>query len=240
MAKPPSLKQRIRDGELLIGVAVPMDATRSQIEGILARDDYAYISTDSQHAAYDEERLIQFCSIAQELGVHVQFRIKHTHLAFLVGNYLDLGPTGVEVPQVEDAATVAQAVDYFYYPQTGRRSWGGAARWGFSGQDRLEYAEWWNNTGVLWMQIESLHAVTHAARLARSGVDCLSWGPADLQFDIEAHAHHPLQSDDECVRHVLQQLEGTGVRLAYRNFTPDLRNKYIDMGVTVLLERPKE
>jgi hypothetical protein len=29
------------------------------------------------------------------------------------------------------------------------------------------------------------------------------------------------------------------VRMNFRNYSPDLRNKYIDMGVTVLMERPK-
>ena len=49
----------------------------------------------------------------------------------------------------------------------------------------------------------------------------------------------PIQTDDDCVRHVLQQLEGTNTTLLYRNYTPDLRNKYIDMGITMLLESPQ-
>jgi 2-keto-3-deoxy-L-rhamnonate aldolase RhmA len=89
------------------------------------------------------------------------------------------------------------------------------------------------------MQIESIHAVTNARLLAKPGVDCLSWGPTDLQFNMEANPRHPFRSDDDCVRYVLSQLQGTQTKLCYRNFTPDLRNKYIDMGVTVLLERPK-
>ena len=31
----------------------------------------------------------------------------------------------------------------------------------------------------------------------------------------------------------------TGVRISFRNGTPDQRQKYIDMGVTVFLERPQ-
>lgn len=239
MANKP-LKQRIRDGELLIGVSVPITATRAQLEDILSRDDYAYVSVDSQHGPYHEERLVAFCAIAEELDVHVQFRIKHTRHTYLVGNILDLGPCGVEVPQVETEATVIEAVDYFYYPQKGIRSWGGAARRGVAARsDRLDYAAWWNNYGVLWMQIESISAVTNAHKLAKAGVDCLSWGPADLAFNMEAQPNHPFQSDDDCVRYVLRQLADTDVKLAYRNYDPALRNKYVDMGITVLLERPR-
>ncbi len=70
-------------------------------------------------------------------------------------------------------------------------------------------------------------------------IDCLTWGPADLSFDMEAHPHHPFQTVDDCLRHVQQQLEGTRVRISFRNGTPDQRQKYIDMGITVFMERPQ-
>ena len=58
----------------------------------------------------------------------VQFRIKNTRHAYLIGNVLDLGPMAIEVPLVEDEAVVQEALDAFYYPQVGHRSWGGPAR----------------------------------------------------------------------------------------------------------------
>jgi 4-hydroxy-2-oxoheptanedioate aldolase len=136
-----SLKQRIHAGELVIGVSAPMTATRSQLEDILGKDDYGFVSIDSQHGPLNEERLVEFCAIAEALGIHTQLRIKHTRHTYLAGNYADLGPTGLEVPQVEEEATVVEAVENFYYPPLGKRSWGGAARWGVKNHpDRLEYA----------------------------------------------------------------------------------------------------
>jgi hypothetical protein len=44
---------------------------------------------------------------------------------------------------------------------------------------------------------------------------------------------------DDCLRHVLNQLEGTPVKISFRNGTPDQRQKYINMGVTVFMERPQ-
>ncbi|SVE03047.1 uncharacterized protein METZ01_LOCUS455901, partial [marine metagenome] len=125
-----TLKQRIRSGEILVGVAVPLDATLNQIEEIISKDDYAFVSTDSQHAAFNEETLVNFCQHAKRLDIPTQFRIKHTRQTFLIGNILDLGPLSIEVPQVEDIDTVKEAVNYFYYPQVGLRSWGGSERYG--------------------------------------------------------------------------------------------------------------
>lgn len=240
MSNPTSLKQRIHAGELLIGVSVPIKSTQSQLETILGKDDYAFVWVDSQHAPLNEERLVEFCQMAESLGVHVQLRIKHTRFTYLIGNILDLGPTGVEVPQVEEESTVNEAVENFLYPQQGIRSWGGTTRWGLKNFPKpADYMAWWNNTGVLWIQIESIHAVGKAKLLAKPGVDCLSWGPMDLSLNRQRFPDHPFQTDDDCVRHVLKQLEGTNTKLMYRNYTADLRNKYIDMGVTMLLETPK-
>ncbi|AWT59748.1 MAG: 2-keto-3-deoxy-L-rhamnonate aldolase [Candidatus Moanabacter tarae] len=234
-----TLKKRIHEGELVIGVSVPLFTKVEHLKEIWEYDDYGFVSTDSQHGAFNEERLVEFCNAAEGFGIPVIFRIKHTYLTFLVGNLLDLGPSGIEVPQVEEETTVEEAVNYFYYPQIGKRSWGGAARVGVGERsDRLEYSNWWNNRGVLWMQIESLRSVAGAHRLVKEGVDCLSWGPADLSFDREGNPQHPLKTDDDCVAHTVKLLDGTGTRLMVRSYDPDLREKYKDMGVTVLLEAP--
>ena len=66
----------------------------------------------------------------------------------------------------------------------------------------------------------------------------LSWGPADLSFNREANPDHPLKTDDDCIKHTLMLLEGTETKLSIRNYQYELRNKYLDMGATVLIELP--
>lgn len=238
MAKGDTLKQRIRSGEVIIGVSVPISADRKRMEAILSKDKYDYIVVDSQHSAFNEDRLVTVCAIAEEVGIPLQFRIKHTRQAYLIGNLLDLGPWSIEVPQVELESTVDEAINYFYYPQVGIRSNGGAARYGLKGrEEQFEYAKWWNNTGVLEMQLESVQATTNARKLAKPGVDLLSWGPTDLAFSLEGNPKHPFKTMDDCIRYVLEQLHGTQVKVSLRSGTPDQRDKYTKMGVTVLLER---
>ena len=236
-----NLKQRMKSGEILIGVSVPINATLNQMEEIISKDEYAFVSTDSQHNAFNEETLVNFCQHAKKLGIPTQFRIKHTRETYLIGNILDLGPLAIEVPQVEDIETVKEAVNYFYYPQKGIRSVGGVERYKVDGRSgRVEYGDWWNKTGILCLQMESLRAVTSVKQLSVEGIDCLTWGPNDLMYDIEAHPKHPLQTIDDCVKHALEQLEGTDIRISFRSYDYKLREKYIDMGVTVLMELPKE
>ncbi|HJO83320.1 MAG: aldolase/citrate lyase family protein [SAR202 cluster bacterium] len=239
MADPATLKERIIRGDRVIGVSAPLTATKSEIEDILGRDTYDFLSSYAQHSPYNEERLVEFCGIADELGMPVQFRIKHTRHTYLTGNIADLGPLGLEVPLVEEEAEADEAIKWFYYPQFGHRSMGGSFRYGVGDMDRLEYARWWNDHGILCLQLESLKAVTNAKQLAKRGVTCFTWGPSDLTFDIEAHPRHPLKSVDDCVRHVIEQLKGTDVKVNFRNYDPALRDHYAEMGVTVFMERPR-
>ncbi len=236
------LKKQIRDGERIVGVGVPVDVERERLQAILGRDDYAFVSVDSQHSPLSEERLVAFCGMAEELDVFVQFRIKHTRNAYLIGNYLDLGPCGVEVPQTELDSTVEEAQHAFYYPPQGGRSFGGMARRETEGKRPEEYGAWWNRFGVLWMQIESVEATTRAHLWAERwpGVDCVSIGPTDMTFNIKSHPNHALQSVDDCIGYLGKSLEGTRLRICHRNGTPETREKYADLGVTVFLERPQD
>lgn len=238
MANDAKLKQSIRNGDIVIGVNVPIGSTKSQFEDILGKDDYGFATCDSQHSPFSEHQLVDHCNVADEVGIPIHFRIKHTQLAFLVGNIADLGPAFIEIPLVEEVATVREGLDWFYFPPEGRRSWVGGSRWGAElGHDRPGYAKWWNENGVICLQVESLRAIENIRALALPGIDLFSWGPADLEFDREMHPHHPFKTDDDCLKHVMDQVNDLDVRMSYRSGDPALRNKYIDMGVTVLMER---
>ena len=210
-----SLKQRIRNKEpIKIASSVPFGCTRDEMAAVISRDDYDLIGTDHQHAAANEEQLVEYCAMANEFGVGVQLRIKHTRHAYLIGNLLDLGPLAIVVPQVEKVETVDEAVDAFYYPQMGKRSWGPSSGYGIKrGMDRLEYAEWWNNTGILILQIESVDAVINVRKFAKPGVDMVTFGENDLNFSIESYPSSPFQNLQACIVHVQAQLADTHVKV---------------------------
>jgi 2-keto-3-deoxy-L-rhamnonate aldolase RhmA len=244
MAGATSLKQRIKDGEVVVALRPPITIGRSELEAALSKGRYDLIYVDGQHTPFSDDQLVALCSTAEELGLPVQFRIPHTRHTYLIGRYLDMGLSGVLVPEVEATAPVDEAIAYAYYPPAGRRSWGGAARFGTRQAGRrlspTEYAAWWNQHVVLAVQIESIAAVENARALAKPGVDYLAFGPSDLGFDLRRHPEHRLRTTDECTRYVAEQVRGTGVRLGMAIVTePEERQKYIDMGLTMFQESPR-
>ena len=247
MADAINLKERIHRGELTLGVSASFGFTRSQLEDLLAQGDYSFVYVDSQHAAFSEHELVEFCGLAEAVQIPVQLRIPHTRHTYLVGRFLDLGPTGILVPEVQEMAEVDEAIAFFYYAQVGRRSWGGEARRNFSAftdpansasEDRLGYAAWWNSYGTLAIQLESVEAVINARKLAKPGVDLLAFGANDLSFSMESLPHCPFKTVDECIRHVLEQLQDSTVQVSLGVSSAEQRDKYIEMGVTVLQVPP--
>jgi 2-keto-3-deoxy-L-rhamnonate aldolase RhmA len=251
MSNANSLKQKIHDGKVVVALRVPIETPFDELEVALGKDAYDLIYLDGQHSAWSEERLVEFCDGAEELGFPVQMRIPHTRNTYLIGRYLDLGLAGILVPEAVEEATVKEAIAFAYYPQFGNRSVGGAARYGLKGRTtlggrqvtpgRVEYAEWWNEQVVLGIQLESVQAISNARQLAKPGLDYVAFGPNDLMFSLEGHPHYPLRTVDDCMRNVAQQLEGTGVRLGMAVMTePDERGKYLDMGITIYQEAPRK
>ena len=240
MSNDTTLKEKIRRGDTVIGVGASPTVTKGELEDILGKDDYGFVTSDSQHSPFAEHHLVEFCALAADVGIPVHFRIKHTRHAYLVGNMADLGPLLIEIPLVEEESVVDEALHWFYFPPKGRRSWIGGSSYDFNRSwERTDYAKHWNENGILCMQIESLKAMESSGKLAKPGIDLLTWGPADLSFDREMNPDHRLKTDDDCVREVVKQLQGKDTQLCYRSTDPDLRNKYLDMGATVLMERAK-
>ena len=239
-----SLKQKIRNGDVVVALRPPISIGRDALEAALSKGKYDLIYIDGQHTAFSDDQLVAICGAAEQLGMPVQFRIPHTRLTFLIGRYLDLGLSGILVPEVVDPATVDEAVAYAYYPPLGIRSWGGAARYGTTQAGRRlgnqEYAAWWNEHVVLSVQIESIAAVENARALAKPGIDYLAFGPNDLTFDLERHPEYRFRTADDCTRYVAEQVKGSGIRLGMAVITePEDRQKYIDMGLTMFQETPR-
>jgi 4-hydroxy-2-oxoheptanedioate aldolase len=223
MASTDSLKQRLRAGEAMRFEGAPIDASLEQLRSLLSDGHYDLVTVDSQHGPFEEDALAAFCAAAHELDIAVRMRIKHTRDAYLIGHYLDLGLFSVLVPQVETEAEVDEAIEAFYYPPIGKRSWGPHAGVRYTpGRDRRDYAAWWNGHGILCLQLESLDAIANARKLAKPGVDIIAFGPNDLRFSLETYPDPPYASVEDCIRDVIRQIEGTGIRIGTFGLGADL------------------
>jgi 4-hydroxy-2-oxoheptanedioate aldolase len=235
---PSNLRARIAAGEELVMLRGDIGWSKQQLAAVMNAGKYDFIWLDGQHSPYSDHHLVSFTQAAEELGIPVQLRIPHTRDAHKVGRYFDLGVTGALVPEVMEAATVQDAVDFAYYGPIGRRSWGGANRWGLRNKaapvPRREYADWWNQTVCLSIQIESVETVRNIASLVRPEITHVTWGPNDLQFSLEKHRDPQLNTVEACMAYVQKQLEGSGIRMSMGTASmPEERDTFRALGVTI-------
>lgn len=242
MAK--SLKQKIKDGDIVVALRPPITISKADFEKALTRGTYDLVYIDGQHTPFSDDQLVAISAIAEEAGLPVQFRIPHTRNTYLIGRYLDMGLSGILVPEVEEPGPAQEAVAYAYYPPVGKRSWGGAARFGqVQNGKRLsqpEYVDFWNQHVIVSVQIESIKAVESAASLAVPGIDYLAWGPNDLGLDLKRNPDYKFKTADECTKYVWEQVKDKGIKMGMAVLTePEERQKYIDMGMIMFQEAPR-
>jgi len=235
-----NLRARIAAGEELVALRGDINWSKDQLAAAYSGGQFHLIWLDSQHSPYSDQQLVSFTGAAEELGIPVQLRVPHTREAHKVGRFFDLGVAGALVPEVMEASTVQDALDFAYYGPLGRRSWGGANRLGLRTRSaptaRREYAAWWNETVLLSIQIESVQTVTNIARLVKPGLTHVTWGPNDLEFSLDMHPQFALKTVEACMSNVAEQLQGSGIRMAMGTITtPDERQKYRDLGVTIFM-----
>jgi len=84
----PRLKETLRDGGTIKTTRIPMASTHEEVQELIRRDACEMIYIDSQHGPHTEWDVARTCTAAEELGVGVQLRIKHTRYAHLIQGYL--------------------------------------------------------------------------------------------------------------------------------------------------------
>ncbi len=207
------LKRRVASGEPLFAPFVSLTQDREDVLDACRthKADMAFI--DLQHSPMTDYDLISFCEWSNSRGVPVLLRIRSPREAYLIGRCCDFGAMAVIVPMVESVEVVREAVEAFYYPPIGRRSWGPKQVCRAELFPGFGYTTWWNENGVLAIQLETVAAVRHCRELCLPGVDMVTFGGADLSLSIAATPDCEWRTPEECIRHVAESLTGSGVRV---------------------------
>jgi 2-keto-3-deoxy-L-rhamnonate aldolase RhmA len=133
----------------------------------------------------------------------------------MIGSYLDFGAAGILIPMTEEEETVERAVNAFYYPPIGERSWFPQFAWKHSCISGIrQYADWWSENGILAIQIETVRGVQNVRNLVKTGVDLVLFGAVDLMFSLEANRDSGFATIADCQRYVMEQVADLPVRVA--------------------------
>ncbi|MYK98129.1 MAG: hypothetical protein F4014_04755, partial [Gemmatimonadetes bacterium] len=118
MKYPSPLKQRIRDGELVLGTVLP--AHDSFTASVVCRSDIDFLWIDTEHSASAVEDLDMVPVIARQNDVAPMIRVAWNDPALIKKAY-DIGAVAVMIPQVNTAEEAARAMQYARYAPEGQR-----------------------------------------------------------------------------------------------------------------------
>ena len=178
---PNPLKQRLRNGELLLGSNVGVFSPH--LAGSIMDTGPDFLWIDTEHMPYGAETLDVIPVIARMRGVAPLIRVAWNDPALIKKAY-DAGAVAVMVPQIDTPEAAAQAVEYArYYPQ-GKR--GISPMWTrIAGADWNEVIKTANEETVLVLQIESQQAFDNLDDIKQvPGIDVLLVGPLDLSATV--------------------------------------------------------
>jgi 4-hydroxy-2-oxoheptanedioate aldolase len=183
MATMTDIRSRVLGGETLFGafcdLASPLAAELAGNAG------YDWLILDLEHGASTEADLLGLLHAVETTPAAALVRPQSAE-RLRIGRALDLGASGVMLPQLQSAAEVRAAMSFLRYPPVGTR--GLALRTRGADMGALSHADVARvvNERILGIiQIEARGTVTDADEIAAiDGVDVLFVGPADLSHNL--------------------------------------------------------
>ena len=227
MKYPNPLKQRIRDGELLLGTV--LNAPTSFMAAQVCKADIDFLWIDAEHSSIWVEQLDMVPVIARQKDVAPMIRIAWNDPA-LVKKAYDIGAVAVMVPQVNTVEEAERAVRYARYAPEGNR--GISPYWStLAGLDFNHVVRTANDETVLVLQIESLEAYENLDEIMQvEGIDVLFVGPTDLSATVGAITRTESMEVQAIMREVPKRLDGSGIMAGTTlNGMEEIREK-IDWG----------
>ena len=154
-----------------------IDSSITELCGYL---DYDFIWIDTEHTAIDHQILQQHIIAASSAGTESLVRVPWNDPIF-TKRVLEMGPTGVIFPMINNATELDAAMKSTLYPPNGTRGFGPirAVKYGLENIDHYINIESLNL--VRCVQIESKEAVENLSEMSENPwVDCFIFGLSDL------------------------------------------------------------
>jgi 2-keto-3-deoxy-L-rhamnonate aldolase RhmA len=223
-------RQRLQAGELLLSTLVSLPS--AEVAEILATAGFDWLFVDSEHGAFDPAQaqlLLQAaggrcpCLIRVPAGEEIWIK-----------KALDVGATGVIVPQVNTAQDAGRVVKLCKYPPLGTRGVGIARAHGY-GYGFADYIARANEEVTVVLQIEHIDGVRNIRDIVRvPDIDALFIGPYDLSASMGKIGRVSDPEVQKAIANVRDVALAAGLKLGVFGVSAEAVTPYIAQGFTLL------
>lgn len=190
-AKNMSVKQRLKDDEVVIGSWLGLGSEAAT--EILCRAGYAFLVVDLEHTPIGLETAERLIRVIEGHDKTSLVRLS-TNDPVLIKRVMDSGAHGIVVPMINTRSELDQAYAALHYPPRGVRGVGLARAQHYSPAGFESYRAWLAQEALLVAQIEHVNALANLdAIFAHPHLDAYLIGPYDLSasMGLAGQLDHP-------------------------------------------------
>jgi len=225
-----AFKKKLNRGDLLIGTIVTLPVT--EITEIYCQSGFDWLFVDLEHSAMtlkDVKCILQTAAPSTPCLVRVPAIDE-----IWIKKVLDLGASGIIVPQVKSVEDAKRAVQLCKYPPQGIRSVGISRAQGYGGKFQ-EYVESANERTIIIIQIEHVDAVDNIEKILQvSGIDGVFIGPYDLSASMGKTGLINDPEVQKAIKQIKNQTIQAKIPIGIFGATPEAVKSYIKSDYTLI------
>ncbi len=202
---PNPMKRKLLSGQPAFGVSIMFPSPHAV--DMVGRLGFDWVLIDCEHGSISLES-VEVMTMAAEAADVTPIARPPVNSFEAIGQLMDRGVMGVQIPHVNTAADARRAVESVKYHPLGARGLAAGVRsasYGY-GLSMSEYAERSNAETLVCVQLEEAEAVRNVEEIVQvDGVDVFFVGPSDLSQSLG----HPGQPDAPEVREAMERVFGS-------------------------------
>lgn len=228
------VKEKLRRGEVVLGAFIPMPSP--DIVEVIALAGFDFALLDAEHGRISPDDAYPMILAAEARDIPALIRVGENDRQVIL-KYLDLGVSGVMVPQTNSPELVTEAVQAMRYAPEGLRGLAGGRTFDYGVRGSMKELVPAINDRVLTIaQFEHIDALANLdAILKTPGLDVLFVGPTDLHQSMGYGGQLGVPEVEAVIQQVVDKARGSGVALATVSPDANAINARIEQGFQMLV-----
>jgi 4-hydroxy-2-oxoheptanedioate aldolase len=228
------VKDRLRAGGAAIGVFIPMPSP--DVVEIVALAGFDFALLDAEHGRISPDDAYPMILAAEARDVPAFVRVGENDRQVVL-KYLDLGVSGVMIPQTNTPELARAAIEAVRYAPAGLRGLAGGRTFDYGqGKPMSELVPAINDRVLSIVQFEHIDALPHLeALLETPGLDVLFVGPTDLHQSMGYGGQLGHPQVEAVIQQVADAAKERGVALAIVAPDAEQTNRRLKQGFQMVV-----
>jgi len=230
-----TMKQALKEGKVVFGPMIS-EIRSPGLAVMFARSGFDFFFLDLEHSSFDLQTVSDYVTAARSVGIPIIVRPPTREAHEALSRPLDIGASGLLIPQIQTRQDVLNIVQWTRYQPIGERGMAlERQHTNFDGGNAVETMARLNEEVLIAIQIEHIDAINNIDEiLSVPGIDVAFVGPSDLSASLGK----PGKADDPVVEQAIQKVIDTckkyNVISGIHCGNVDMAKKWIGRGMTMI------